>query len=117
MKLGHGAPDGARLRLPILSDLGVCLAIMNVLHEGLGDTKYRVCPLLKKMVAAGRLGKKSGKCFISIEMAFETLRISLYLIPSLFRFQRFHKRAKRVHCARAVATREFAALPFHKSGG
>jgi 3-hydroxybutyryl-CoA dehydrogenase len=39
--------------------LDVCLNIMNVLHDGLGDDKYRPCPLLRKMVAAGRLGRKS----------------------------------------------------------
>jgi 3-hydroxybutyryl-CoA dehydrogenase len=41
----------------------VCLDILNVLHDGLGDPKYRPCPLLKRMVAAGRLGKKNGKGF------------------------------------------------------
>jgi 3-hydroxybutyryl-CoA dehydrogenase len=43
--------------------LDVCLSIMEILHNGLGDSKYRPCPLLKKMVAAGNLGKKSGKGF------------------------------------------------------
>jgi 3-hydroxybutyryl-CoA dehydrogenase len=43
--------------------LDVCLAILNVLHEGLGDPKYRPCPLLKRMVAAGHLGRKSGQGF------------------------------------------------------
>jgi 3-hydroxybutyryl-CoA dehydrogenase len=41
----------------------VCLDILNVLHSGLGDDKYRPCPLLKRMVAAGRLGRKSKKGF------------------------------------------------------
>jgi len=41
----------------------VCLAILNVLHTGLGDSKYRPCPLLKRMVAAGQLGRKSGQGF------------------------------------------------------
>jgi 3-hydroxybutyryl-CoA dehydrogenase len=62
MKLGMAHPMGP-LALADFIGLDVCLAIMNVLHEGLGDTKYRACPLLKKMVAAGRLGKKSGEGF------------------------------------------------------
>ncbi len=62
MKLGMAHPMGP-LQLADFIGLDVCLAIMNVLHEGLGDTKYRACPLLKKMVAAGRLGKKSGEGF------------------------------------------------------
>jgi 3-hydroxybutyryl-CoA dehydrogenase len=62
MKLGMAHPMGP-LQLADFIGLDVCLAIMNVLHEGLGDSKYRPCPLLKKMVAAGRLGKKSGEGF------------------------------------------------------
>ncbi len=62
MKLGMAHPMGP-LQLADFIGLDVCLAILNVLHEGLGDTKYRACPLLKKMVAAGRLGKKSGQGF------------------------------------------------------
>ncbi len=62
MKLGMAHPMGP-LALADFIGLDVCLAIMNVLHDGLGDTKYRACPLLKKMVAAGRLGKKSGEGF------------------------------------------------------
>src|SRR5438105_3627399 len=62
MKLGMAHPMGP-LALADFIGLDVCLAIMNVLHEGLGDNKYRACPLLKKMVAAGMLGKKSGQGF------------------------------------------------------
>jgi 3-hydroxybutyryl-CoA dehydrogenase len=62
MKLGMNHPLGP-LALADLIGLDVCLAILEVLHRDLGDDKYRACPLLRTMVAAGRLGRKSGRGF------------------------------------------------------
>ncbi len=64
MKLGMAHPMGP-LTLADLIGLDVCLDILEVLHRGLGDPKYRPCPLLRNMVAAGKLGRKSGEGFYS----------------------------------------------------
>jgi 3-hydroxybutyryl-CoA dehydrogenase len=62
MKLGMNHPMGP-LTLADFIGLDVCLAIMNVLYDGFNDSKYRPCPLLKKYVDAGWLGRKSGRGF------------------------------------------------------
>ena len=62
MKMGMNHPMGP-LTLADFIGLDVCLAIMNVLHDGFGDSKYRPCPLLKRYVDAGWLGKKTGRGF------------------------------------------------------
>ena len=62
MRLGMNHPMGP-LTLADFIGLDVCLAILDVLHQGLGDPKYRACPLLRRMVAAGHLGRKSGRGF------------------------------------------------------
>ena len=64
MKLGMNHPLGP-LALADLIGLDVCLSILEVLHRGLGDDKYRPCPLLGELVAAGKLGRKSGEGFFA----------------------------------------------------
>ncbi len=66
MKLGANHPMGP-LALADLVGLDVCLAVLRTLHEGFGDSKYRPCPLLVRMVEAGFLGKKTGRGFYSYE--------------------------------------------------
>lgn len=66
MKLGMGHPMGP-LRLADFIGLDVCLNIMDVLYEGFRDSKYRACPLLRNMVAAGYLGDKTGKGFYTYQ--------------------------------------------------
>jgi len=66
MKLGMNHPIGP-LALADLIGLDTCVAILDVLHTGFGDPKYRACPLLRKYVAAGWLGRKSGRGFYSYQ--------------------------------------------------
>src|SRR5216684_8153573 len=66
MKLGMNHPMGP-LELADFIGLDVCVDILDVLHSGFGDSKYRACPLLRKMVAAGWLGRKSGRGFYKYE--------------------------------------------------
>jgi 3-hydroxybutyryl-CoA dehydrogenase len=68
MKQGAGHPMGP-LELADLIGLDTCLHIMEVLNEGFGDPKYRPCPLLKRYVAAGRLGRKSGRGFYEYDQS------------------------------------------------
>jgi 3-hydroxybutyryl-CoA dehydrogenase len=62
MKLGMNHPMGP-LRLADFIGLDVCVSILDVLKDGLGDDKYRACPLMRRLVAAGHLGRKTGKGF------------------------------------------------------
>lgn len=75
MKLGMAHPMGP-LQLADFIGLDVCLAILNVLHEGFGNPKYSPCPLLKNMVEAGYLGAKSGEGFYNWEKGTKDLTVS-----------------------------------------
>jgi 3-hydroxybutyryl-CoA dehydrogenase len=66
LKLGMNHPMGP-LELADFIGLDTCVHILDILLEGFGDSKYRACPLLRKMVAAGWLGRKSGRGFYSYE--------------------------------------------------
>ena len=66
MKLGMGHPMGP-LQLADFVGLDVCLAILNVLYQGFGNQRYAPCPLLVNMVAAGKLGRKTGEGFYKYE--------------------------------------------------
>ena len=66
MRLGMNHPMGP-LQLADFIGLDTCLSIMETLHEGLGDSKYRPCPLLRKYVKAGWLGRKTGRGFYNYE--------------------------------------------------
>ena len=66
MKLGMNHPMGP-LTLADFIGLDVCVDILDVLKDGLGDDKYRACPLMRRMVAAGHLGRKTGTGFYSYD--------------------------------------------------
>ena len=75
MKLGMAHPMGP-LQLADFIGLDVCLSVMQVLQEGIGDDKYRPCPLLVNMVAAGHLGKKTGEGFYKYERNSKKITVS-----------------------------------------
>jgi len=75
MKLGMGHPMGP-LRLADFIGLDVCLAILRVMHDGFGNPKYAPCPLLVNMVAAGKMGDKSGEGFYKVNKETKELTVS-----------------------------------------
>ncbi|HEY1871395.1 MAG TPA: 3-hydroxyacyl-CoA dehydrogenase family protein, partial [Chitinophagaceae bacterium] len=79
MKLGMAHPMGP-LQLADFIGLDVCLSILNVLHEGSGNPKYAPCPLLVKIVTAGRLGVKTGEGFYTYTPGSRDLNVSKYFL-------------------------------------
>jgi 3-hydroxybutyryl-CoA dehydrogenase len=77
MKLGMAHPMGP-LHLADFIGLDICLSIMRVLHEGLGNPKYAPCPLLVNMVASGNLGVKSGNGFYTYDAATKEKKVSAF---------------------------------------
>jgi 3-hydroxybutyryl-CoA dehydrogenase len=75
MKLGMAHPMGP-LQLADFIGLDVCLSILNVMHQGLGNPKYAPCPMLVNMVAAGNLGAKSGEGFYSYKSGTKELVVA-----------------------------------------
>ena len=105
MKLGMNHPMGP-LALADFIGLDVCLAILNVLHDGFGDPKYRPCPLLQRMVAAGQLGRKSGQGFYSVLAPARALRSPARGSPS--------PESWRARCAAASPARAGDAVPWRE---
>jgi len=79
MKLGMAHPMGP-LQLADFIGLDVCLSILNVLHDGLGNPKYAPCPLLVNMVTAGKLGVKSGEGFYDYSEGVKAAKVSKQFI-------------------------------------
>ena len=101
MKLGMAHPMGP-LQLADFIGLDVCLAILEVLHRGLGDDKYRPAPLLRRMVAAGYLGRKSGRGFYD----YRETKSSMDILASMH--------ALRPRAGAAVARPELRLLRHHR---
>ena len=83
-KLGMAHPMGP-LTLADFIGLDMCLDIMRVLQDGLGDPKYRPCPLLIRMVDAGWLGRKSGRWVLSVQLSGKYLSFTLCVVAGIAR--------------------------------